>query len=134
MSGSRERGRNCPVHPRRIGNYANSSSKLYGAFLILRLSFTSDKLGIHTGGGGVCKKVSSCGSVKESFVYHPVIHILSSHNIPFCVIRAPRGGSIILPIKSISYSCHLDPARGGPTNSLFPFHIRTIVEAVAHPP
>ena len=38
--------------------------------------------------------------------YHPVIHIL------FVSFGPREGGSIILLIKSISYSCHLDPARG----------------------
>ena len=100
MSGSRERGRNCPVHPRRIGNYANSSSKLYGAFLILRLSFTSDKLGIHRGGGGG-------GSVRKC----QVVEVSKSHSY---IIQS-----------FIYYLCHSGPERGDPSYSLSnPFHIR----------
>ena len=64
-------------------------------------------------GGGVCKEASSCRSIKLSVIYrpvilryHPIIHMSPTHDIQ---TREAGGPS------SISYPCHLDPRKGGPS-------------------
>ena len=61
----------------------------------------SDKLGTH--GGGVCKEASSYRSIKLSVIYHPVIHMVPTHDI-----QTPRGGGP----SSISYPFEMEGSGG----------------------